>query len=141
MERDQRTNRPHRVLPLWRPGRRHFVQVVSGAALALAAGIFPEIKTVGATGVVFCSDSCNWCCSINGNCSCYYCVPGYWNGCGNYAVSNDFYINCEAVFGCNSCGGGCTGPWRQCSDCCGCCAEQTDVCYYCRSTGPYAPGC
>lgn len=113
MNLTEQTERAPRALPIWRPRRRRFLQTIGGAALAIAAGIFPEIRAVGASGVVYCSTyGCNWCCSINGNCSCYNCTPGYINGCGNYSVSNDFYTNCEAVFGCTSCGGGCTGPWR-----------------------------
>jgi hypothetical protein len=122
--------------------RRTFVKAAAAGAIGLVAGVFPELNVAKAdTQVVFCHcDTGSWCCSIgsqdnpSGLCSCGNC--GLDPTCTLAHV--EIYVDCESVFGCNSCYLGCYGPYYPCTENCGLCPAPTesDVCFYCSPAAP-----
>lgn len=127
----------------WRPSRRRLLQLTGVSAVAgVMATVFPELRSVKA--FEWCLDGgCQFCCDIDGQYRCGeagQCWPGWViGGCSPYWYWNEYYVKCNAVFNCATCYNSQSGPYTECTPCCGCCPDLTH-CSYCQRIVPCGSG-
>lgn len=117
--------------------RRGFLGIISKlvgtVVLTTTSVVLPEAREALAYVTCPCPGGGSWCCDAR-VCyveSCYF----TWGCPGANKYLTTYYVECNPVFGCDTCQWACTGPYQWCIALCGL-AVPISTCYDCEPVAP-----